>query len=267
MRVFEEESLIFYYCVIKLYMLNILVFHFGDSARINLFIKELETKKNLNLYIFNFFDKKDFIHYKNTQPYVEYDGVFLLGTGGKKFDSCIDENILYKIIIKDPMPWRKGCSVSNLEELETYPNDNNFLENMIYIINKNKNKPILGLCYGFQLLNYYYGGTLRFLKFKNTGNQKTSVDSNNKLFRGVDKDFYANYNHYYYCENNSYGVKNIATSERLPNVAKMFSPIHFGAHFHIIHSDETSNKIIDNFLKIVKDEKNKGFFDRFIDFF
>jgi GMP synthase (glutamine-hydrolysing) len=52
----------------------------------------------------------------------------------------------------------------------------------------NHNIPILGICYGMQLMNYYYSGKVETLDVREDGQTKISIDNSTDLFKGLDEE-------------------------------------------------------------------------------
>ena len=221
-------------------MYNVLVVSFGEiNNRINNLIYEFETINNIKITIVNAFENNEKIFKQS------YDGIILTGYGETNNLMCDPK----KNEINNLKP---NCSLNKVLELK-----NHTLKDIFDLIQNNKHIPIYGICYGFQVLNYYYGGYNIKLAYKNTGLQPTFLNNKINIFKNIPKKITTDYNHYYYCVNNNPNVKNIAYTNNFKGIAKQFSNIHWGSMFHIIGSDDLLKQIITNFISIVKNEKQK----------
>ena len=294
-------------------MVHIVIFHFGKvNSRINRFLEVMDERfrhgsggrdlgesglgvgsggsGSVRISSFNFFNRADMRKYKKLGG--DYHGVIFLGKGGLGKNSCLKE---YKHqngselkgsigeFSEDVGPWYSACSMYHLNRVEDILFYDNIplREKLMELVTENLNKPIYGICFGYQLLNTYYGGKLVRVKgAKNTGMSDTRLDVDGcDLFSGLpSRGVFCDYNHYYKCVNadgsdgwdgsiggvtgiGSLGaaglVRNIAwTDSRVGVVAKQFGTFHYGSHFHIIGSDKVMLGVLDNFVGIV--ERNAG---------
>ena len=111
-------------------------------------------------------------------------------------------------------------------------------------------KPILGICYGLQILCKNLGGTVESAKDREYGKAELSIEGNSSLFRDVKNDSTVWMSHGDYLTNLPQGFNVIGTSHHSPicaieNKAKKI----FGVQFHpeVVHTEE-GEKIIRNFL-------------------
>ncbi|MBX7208597.1 MAG: glutamine-hydrolyzing GMP synthase [Verrucomicrobiaceae bacterium] len=110
--------------------------------------------------------------------------------------------------------------------------------------------PVLGICYGMQLLNIKHGGTVRPGVTREYGPAKLVVaDAECPMFQGVSRESQVWMSHSDTCQDRSGGTKVAATNEDGVPVALQWSPTCFGIQFHpeVTHSHEGTS-ILRNFL-------------------
>ena len=99
----------------------------------------------------------------------------------------------------------------------------------------NENKPLLGVCYGHQILNRALGGAERVARAKEAefGWTKIEVLNESPLLEGVPKTFYSFSAHFDEVKSLAPGMKNLAKSQACSVQACQLgsSPI-FGIQFH-----------------------------------
>lgn len=222
-------------------MYNVLIVTFGEiNNRINNLIYELENIKKVKIIIINGFEEDNVKIIKR-----KYDGIILTGYGETNNLMCNQKK-------NEINYFRKECSFNKVIKVKEHN-----LQNIFDLIDHNINSPIYGICYGFQVLNYYYGGYSTKLVYKNTGPQETYLNNKINIFKNIPKKLICDYNHYYYCKNDNPKVKDVAFTNNLKGIAKQYSNIHYGSMFHIIGSDNSLKQIITNFISIVKNENEK----------
>jgi GMP synthase (glutamine-hydrolysing) len=110
--------------------------------------------------------------------------------------------------------------------------------------------PILGICYGSQLMGYLLGGTVAKADNREYGKMDLKVIENDPLFKSVDTDSVSWMSHTYYISNPPEGFKVTATTETCPvaamsNVEKKLYAVQF--HPEVNHTVE-GHKMLSNFL-------------------
>jgi GMP synthase (glutamine-hydrolysing) len=111
--------------------------------------------------------------------------------------------------------------------------------------------PVLGVCYGMQLLNIKHGGTVRPGTTREYGPARLLVTAPDcALFAGVSKDSQVWMSHSDTCTMHGSGTRAIATNEDGVPVALQWSERCFGIQFHpeVTHSHE-GTQILRNFLE------------------
>ena len=112
------------------------------------------------------------------------------------------------------------------------------------------NVPVLGVCYGMQLLNIKHGGTVKPGVTREYGPAKLVVASPEcALFQGISHESQVWMSHSDTCANLSPGTVVIATNEDAVPVALQWSDRCFGIQFHpeVTHSHE-GRAMLNNFL-------------------
>ncbi len=112
--------------------------------------------------------------------------------------------------------------------------------------------PILGICYGMQLMSHSLGGVVKMADAREFGKTNISVDVDSCLFKNTPKVQKVWMSHVDYVESLPIGFKNIAKSENCPCVAmenpeKKFYGVQF--HAEVEHSD-FGQEILKNFLDV-----------------
>lgn len=111
------------------------------------------------------------------------------------------------------------------------------------------NVPVLGVCYGMQLLNIKHGGTVKPGVTREYGPAKLVVTDHASLFKGISHESQVWMSHSDTCANLASTTKVIATNEDAVPVALQWSDRCWGIQFHpeVTHSHE-GTAILKNFL-------------------
>lgn len=112
--------------------------------------------------------------------------------------------------------------------------------------------PVLGICYGHQLIQHTLGGKVEHGKTKEYGLAELSVTSPVKIFESVAEESRVWMSHFDYVSQPADGFKSIGTTPDCPTAALADMERNFyGIQFHaeVTHSPE-GMKILDNFLNI-----------------
>lgn len=111
--------------------------------------------------------------------------------------------------------------------------------------------PVLGLCYGAQLMSYVLGGNVERASAREYGRTDIVVDNTSRLFEGVKENTTCWMSHFDYISKMAPGFKAIAHSENCPVAAaecveKNLYAIQF--HPEVLHTPEGS-KMLFNFVR------------------
>ena len=129
--------------------------------------------------------------------------------------------------------------------------------------------PVLGVCYGMQLLNVKHGGTVEPGTTREYGPASLHPEKGSKLFNGLSESSQIWMSHSDTCTQLPDGSSVIGRNEDNVPVAIQFSDNFFGIQFHpeVTHSHE-GKLVLENFLSLVDDEpgfKIEAFRDHLIE--
>jgi GMP synthase-like glutamine amidotransferase len=198
----------------------------------------LETR-NVHVTAYDFFNPE---HYKTLEnDNYEYDALVLGSQGGGAS--------------KDGFS-RKGLWDHNYINLHNSNGLDEIERKLSHVIQKYRNKPIIGICYGAQALNMFYGGeTSAGRAIKKTGYKSVELDTDNPLFKGLPPDIIAEFNAWHPSVPSTLSNIIAVTKEDNSVAALSFPNNHYALYFHIVHGDIVLQKIIDNFISITEKEK------------
>ncbi len=111
--------------------------------------------------------------------------------------------------------------------------------------------PVLGLCYGAQLMQHVLGGKVERASEREYGRTEISVDNGSALFEGVPQNTTCWMSHFDYISKTAPGFKVIATSKNCPAAAvENVSENLYGIQFHpeVLHTPE-GTKMLYNFVR------------------
>ena len=128
----------------------------------------------------------------------------------------------------------------------------------------NLNIPILGICYGCQLIAYTLGGEVKHAETREYGKQKAKLSSS-LLFKDIKEDSQVWMSHTDYIDKIPAGFKVVATTKTCP-VAAMENAERkiYGVQYHpeVVHSID-GNKMLRNFLYEIVGVKGDWTMDNF----
>ena len=111
--------------------------------------------------------------------------------------------------------------------------------------------PVLGLCYGAQLMSHVLGGKVERATNREYGKTELDVDVNARLFEGVSAHTTCWMSHFDYISKLAPGFRSIATTENCPVAAMECTEKNlYGIQFHpeVLHTPEGS-KMLYNFVR------------------
>lgn len=114
------------------------------------------------------------------------------------------------------------------------------------------NIPILGVCYGMQLIGEFFGSALKEGKVKEYGSQQIAISSTKDLFAGLDSTSAVWMSHGYEVTNVSSQLEVIAkTKDDVIAALKVVDKPIWGVQFHLEVTDTIDGmKMLDNFLNL-----------------
>ncbi len=111
--------------------------------------------------------------------------------------------------------------------------------------------PVLGICYGAQLMAHMLGGKVETAPVSEYGNTSVTVDTDNELFAGIESISICWMSHTDYIAKIPAGFVNIGHTDNCPNAAMMNAEkALYSVQFHpeVVHTRE-GVKILSNFVK------------------
>ena len=113
-----------------------------------------------------------------------------------------------------------------------------------------QNIPVLGICFGYQVMSMAYGGVIKKLEKKKSGLEEVSIDHSVDIFNGLSRKIKVYQSHKDYLDKCPDNFDIIAVNEDnkiegIQNIEKK----RYGFQFHPEKTPE-GHKIIDNFIKI-----------------
>ena len=110
--------------------------------------------------------------------------------------------------------------------------------------------PVLGICYGMQLMTHTLGGNVSKANTREYGTTKVNINNNSPLFQGFENTNDFLMSHTDFVSEVPNGFKNIGSTEHCPNAA-MENPDKklYGIQFHPeVNLSVNGTKVIENFL-------------------
>ncbi|MBD3353346.1 MAG: glutamine-hydrolyzing GMP synthase [Candidatus Lokiarchaeota archaeon] len=189
---------------------------------------------------------------------IDFGGQYCHLIGRRIRDLGVYSEILsYDVTLEALKPfsqWLKGVVLSGGPSSVYEENAPNLSATLLDYL-KNNNIPILGLCYGHQLLAQYVGGDVISKNLKEYGITECNIDINSILFQGLAKKETVWMSHGDQVQNLPQGFSTIASTETCP-IAGFSSEKEkiYGLQFHPeVQHTKSGNNILSNFLfKICK---------------
>ena len=113
--------------------------------------------------------------------------------------------------------------------------------------------PVLGLCYGAQLMSYVLGGNVERAANREYGKTDIQVDTTSPLFAGVSENTTCWMSHFDYISKLAPGFRSIAHTDNCPVGAMEYKEKNlYGIQFHpeVLHTPEGS-KMLFNFVRTI----------------
>lgn len=110
--------------------------------------------------------------------------------------------------------------------------------------------PVLGICYGMQLMTHILGGKVQRAEKREYGVTRVDIDNSSKIFDGFDNQNDFLMSHTDFVEEVPQGFRNIAKTDHCPNAAMENEEKKFyGIQFHPEVNDSVNGtKLIRNFI-------------------
>ncbi|MCF0116110.1 MAG: glutamine-hydrolyzing GMP synthase, partial [Erysipelotrichaceae bacterium] len=115
--------------------------------------------------------------------------------------------------------------------------------------------PVLGLCYGAQLMNHILGGKVERASVREYGKSHLTVDTSSVLFKDVPEESTCWMSHFDYISKTAPGFKIVATTKDCPvaaceNVEKNLYAIQF--HPEVLHTEYGKNMLKNFVMEVCK---------------
>ena len=127
--------------------------------------------------------------------------------------------------------------------------------------------PVLGLCYGDQLMAHVLGGKVEKAQNREYGKTDIKLDTNSKLFEGINGDNTCWMSHFDYISKLPEGFKAVAYTDNCPYAAmENVEEGLYGLQFHpeVLHTPD-GTKMLYNFVRNICDCKGNWRMDSFVE--
>ena len=110
--------------------------------------------------------------------------------------------------------------------------------------------PVLGICYGMQLMTHVLGGEVKRADKREYGVTKVNINNNSKLFNGFENTNNFLMSHTDYVDRLPEGFENIGSTDHCPNAAMQNVEKNFyGIQFHPeVNASENGTQVLKNFI-------------------
>ncbi len=116
----------------------------------------------------------------------------------------------------------------------------------------NLNIPLLGICYGLQLITYHFGGKVDKAAKREYGRAKFKIEIDDPIFLNIPKDSFVWMSHSDRIESLPENFIVLGTTENSISAIKFLNQKIYGLQFHPeVHHTEYGKKILENFVRNV----------------
>jgi len=130
-------------------------------------------------------------------------------------------------------------------------NENEMLPELQFI--RSTAKPVLGICYGFELIVVAFGGTLKMMDHKAQGVLEMRMTASDPIFRGVEKLFVYE-GHHWVADTLPPSLLPLAESAHGIEAIRHTDRLIYGFQFHPekLMRETEGSKVIKNFIEFVR---------------